>query len=80
MAQAIANVFDAYANEANDEEIVKVEYNSNRNYVYLELYNGVSICSILEGYLQYMVTDTFDGEEYFFDNYDEALERQGQFE
>jgi hypothetical protein len=79
-AQGLANVFDAYANEATNEDIMEVGFNPNSGYVYIALENGVSICSMLGRAVEYLVTDTFDGEEYFFDNYDEALERQDSFE
>lgn len=50
-----------------------IGFNPNSGYVYITLENGISICSMLGNDVEYMVTNHNDGEELFFDNYDEAI-------
>lgn len=53
-------------------------YNENSGYLYLALENGITICKAdysNEDGVEYLVTNSEDGEEFFFDNYSEALDK-----
>lgn len=71
-AEALSKVFAAYANDCAGEYIMEVGFNPNSGYVYIALDNGISICSMLGRDVEYLVTDFEDGEEHFFDSYEEA--------
>lgn len=73
-AKGLAKCFDAYAENANYEQIFESGFNANSGYVYIALENGITICSMLGREVEYLVTDFNDGEEYFYDEYSEALE------
>ena len=75
-AQGLSVVFQAYANECARESIIEsgIGFNANSGYVYIGLENGISICSMLGQRVEYLVTNFEDGEETFFDNYNNALE------
>lgn len=72
-AMGLSKCFEAYASIG--EEIMEggIGFNPNSGYVYIALENGVSICSMLGREVEYLVTDFYNGEERFFDNYEEAL-------
>jgi len=74
-AMGLSKVFEAYAeNSAEADAIMEIGFNPNSGYVYIALENGVSICSMLGRNVEYLVSDLNNGEEYFFDTYDEALD------
>lgn len=73
-AQGLSKVWEAYASNCSREDIMEVGFNPNSGYVYIALENGISICSMLGRKVEYLVTDFEDGEEYFFDEYEEALQ------
>lgn len=75
-AQGLAKVFQAYADHATNESILEggIGFNENSGIVYIALENGVSICSSFGHDVEYLVTDFEDGEETFYDTYDEALQ------
>lgn len=75
-AQGLAKVFQAYADHATNESIIEggIGFNENSGIVYIALENGVTICSMLGRDVEYLVTDFEDGEETFYDTYDEALQ------
>jgi len=75
-AIGLSNVFKAYAESCSRESIMDggVGFNSNSGYVYIALENGVSICSMLGRDVEYLVTNMEDGEETFFDNYEDAVD------
>ena len=52
-----------------------VGFNANSGYVYIALDNGISICSLLGGDVEYLVTCFETGEEFFFDNYQDAIDK-----
>jgi hypothetical protein len=68
----LSKIFEAYASIG--EEIMEdgIGFNPNSGYVYIALENGISICSMLGRDVEYLVTNFEDGEEYFFDTYEEA--------
>jgi hypothetical protein len=72
-ALGMSKIFEAYASIG--EEIIEdgIGFNPNSGYVYIALENGVSICSMLGREVEYLVTDFYNGEERFFENYEEAL-------
>ena len=68
----LSRCFEAYASIG--EEIMEggIGFNPNSGYVYISLENGISICSMMGGACEYLVTDFNDGIEHFFDTYEEA--------
>ena len=72
-ALGMSKIFEAYASIG--EEILEdgIGFNPHSGYVYIALENGISICSMLGREVEYLVTDFYNGEERFFDNYEEAL-------
>jgi hypothetical protein len=77
-AKGLSKVFGAYADNCSREYIFAVGFNANSGYVYIALENGISICSMLGGDVEYLVTDFDSGEEYFFDTYEEAENKLNQ--
>lgn len=75
-AQGLAKCFSAYAEECSRESIMDggIGFNENSGYVYIALENGISICSMLGRSVDFLVTNSKDGEETFFDSYAEAIE------
>jgi len=74
-AQGLAKVFQAYADNCVNDCIMDggIGFNENSGYVYIALENGVSICSMLGNDVEYLVTNYDNGEEHFFNTYDEAV-------
>ena len=70
--ERLLNVTQEYINNASDEEIMETGYNSNSWYVYIALENGISICEAFN-WIEFLVTNTENWEELFFDTYEEAL-------
>lgn len=50
-------------------------FNKMSGYVYIALENGVTICSRFGQEIEYLVTDYDTGEEYFYETYEEALNK-----
>ena len=77
-AQGLSNCFQAYADNCAGENIMEggIGFNPNSGYVYIALDNGVSICSMLGREVEYLVTNFENGEESFFDTYEEAVTAQ----
>lgn len=78
-AQGLANCWGAYAEECAGEYIMEVGFNPNSGYVYIALENGVSICSMLGRGVEFLISDIMNGEEEFFDDYQEALDSAGRY-
>ena len=57
-------------------DVDSVGFNDNSGYVYIALENGISICSLLGRDVEYLATCFETGEEFFFDNYDDCLDKQ----
>jgi hypothetical protein len=74
-AQGLSKVFQAYADHCVNDCIMDggIGFNENSGYVYIALENGVSICSMLGNDVEYLVTNYDNGEEHFFNTYDEAI-------
>jgi hypothetical protein len=75
-AKGLGLIFQAYANQCANEEIMGVGFNANSGYVYIALENGISICSCMGHQVDYLVTNFYNGEETFYDTYKEALEHE----
>lgn len=74
-AQGLSKVFQAYADYCAGEIIIEggIGFNPNSGIVYIALENGVSICSMLGQDVSYLVTNCDNGNEYFLETYEEAL-------
>jgi len=72
-AQGLSKCFQAYADNCAGEDILEVGFNPNSGYTYIALENGVSICSMLGGDVEYLVTEFKNGREHFFKYYVEAI-------
>ena len=73
-AQGLAKVFQAYADHCTNESIFEIGFNENSGYVYIALDGlNITICSMLGRDVEYLVTNFDNGEETFFDTYEEAL-------
>lgn len=57
-------------------DVEAVGFNDNSGYVYIALDNGISICSLVGDNVEYLATCFNTGEEFFFDNYDDCLDKQ----
>ena len=68
-------VWKAYNDTRLNEEIFEIGFNLSSGYVYIALENGVSIASCFGQPVDYIVTDYNNGEEFFFDTYDEAYNK-----
>jgi len=73
-AQGLAKCFQAYADYALNEYIFEIGFNENTGYTYIALENGISIASSMGNDIDYLVTKFYDGEEFFYSSYEEALE------
>lgn len=62
----------AYKDYALDEDIMECGFNKQSGYVYIALENGISIASCFGQDVEYITYDFENGEEGFFDNYEEA--------
>ena len=79
-AKGFARVFMAYANQCSREDIMEIGFNPNSGYVYIALENGISICSNLGQAVEFLVTNFYNGEETFYDTYEEALDHESMEE
>ena len=62
-------VWKAYNDTRLNEEIFEIGFNLNSGYVYIALENGISIASCFGQAVDYIVTDTENEYEFFFDTY-----------
>lgn len=56
-------------------DVAAVGFNENSGYVYIALEDGVAICSLLGRDVEYLTTCTETGEEFFFNNYQDAIDK-----
>jgi hypothetical protein len=75
-AKGFGKIFQAYANECPSEEIMAIGFNPKSGYVYIALENGISICSCMGNQVDFLVTNFRNGEETFYDTYEEALKHE----
>lgn len=62
----------AYKEYAHGEDIMECGFNQNTGYVYIALENGVQIASCFGQDVEYITYDFENGDESFFDTYEEA--------
>jgi hypothetical protein len=62
----------AYKEFAQKEDIMECGFNQMTGYVYIALENGVQIVSCFGQQVEYIVYDFKNGDEEFFDTYEEA--------
>lgn len=74
-AKGLSKIFDAYT-ENSGVEISEIGFNTNSGCTYIALENGISICSLFGGKVQYLITDFETGEESFYDSYEDAEDAQ----
>jgi hypothetical protein len=74
-AQGLAKIFQAYADYAVNESILEdgIGFNEKTGYVWIALENGIQICSAFGQDVEYLVTDFENGDETFYETYEEAL-------
>lgn len=72
--QRLATCFTWYSENIDDGMEISYQwiwYNSQSWYAYIALENWVTICEAFN-WLEFLVTNMEDGEEFFFDNYEDA--------
>ena len=79
-AKGFSRVFMAYANQCSREDIMEIGFNPNSGYVYIALEDGISICSNMGQQVEFLVTNFRNGEETFYDTYEEALKHESMEE
>lgn len=79
-AKGLSKVFMAYANQCSREDIMEIGFNPNSGYVYIALKDGISICSNMGQQVEFLVTDSNNGEETFYDTYEEAQKHDESME
>jgi hypothetical protein len=62
------------------QDIYEVGYNSMSGYTYISLENSIDLASIMGEPVQFLVTDSEEGTEYFLQTYDEALAKCEEIE
>lgn len=73
-AQGLSECFKAYSENCSGSSIMEIGFNPNSGYVYIALeMEPITICSFMGRRVQYLVTDFDNGEEFFFDNYELAV-------
>lgn len=72
-ALGLSKILKAYSEYAIGETIFEIGFNANSGYTYINLDNGITICSMLGRDVEYIVTDFEDGEETFFQKYQDAI-------
>lgn len=78
--ERFSDVLKAYT-ELNDYPVIMEDWvwcNSSSGYVYIALENGVTICEAFN-WIEYLVTNFDNWEEFFFDTYQEALDKISTF-
>ena len=66
-----SKIWQAYAENFAGEIIEAEGFNPNSGYVYIALENGISICSLLGGNVEFLVSEYDNSEELFFNSYQE---------
>jgi len=68
-------VWKAYNKYTSNEDIFEIGFNLDSGYVYIALENGVSIASCFGQSVDYIVTDMENGDEFFYDFYNQAINK-----
>lgn len=74
-SRGLAKVWKAYSEDCSREDIMEVGFNENSGYVYIALENGITIASAFGQDVDYIVTDFDNGEEFFYDTYEDAEQK-----
>ena len=74
-ARGLAKVWKAYSEDCPTEDIMEVGFNENSGYVYIALEHGITIASAFGQDVDYIVTDFDNGEEFFYDTYEDAEQK-----
>lgn len=72
--ESLELVLKACREHVSKEEMTDAGFNTSSGYVYVVLENGIQVASCFGQDVDYIVTDFEDGEEHFFDTYQEALD------
>ena len=59
-------------------DVEAVGFNDNSGYVYIALDNGISICSLVGDEVEYLATCFETGDEFFYDTYQDCLDKQNE--
>lgn len=78
--QGIEKCWEAYNTNTPNEHFFEVGFNSHSGYVYIALESNITICSAFGQDVEYLVTDFDNGEEFFFDTYEDASEKLEELE
>ena len=62
------------------QDIYEVGYNSMSGYTYISLENSIDLASIQGEPVQFLVTDSEEGTEFFLETYEEALAKCEEIE
>ena len=65
-------VWKAYNDTRLNEDIFEIGFNLDSGYVYIALENNISIASCFGQSVDFIVTDYENGDEFYFDTYNEA--------
>ncbi len=57
------------------EDVFEMGFNLDSGYVYIALENGISIASCFGQSVDFIVTDYENGDEFYFDSYNEAYNK-----
>jgi hypothetical protein len=73
-AQGLSKCFEAYSKHCSGSSIMEIGFNPNSGYVYITLeMEHITICSNMGRNVEYLYTDFDNGEEIFFETYEEAV-------
>lgn len=62
------------------QDIYEIGYNSMSGYTYISLENSIDLASIMGEPVEFLVTDSEEGTEYFLETYEEALAKCEEIE
>jgi hypothetical protein len=68
-------VWKAYNDTRLNEDIFEIGFNLSSGYVYIALENNISIASCFGQSVDFIVTDYENGDEFYFDTYNEAYNK-----
>ena len=68
-------VWKAYNDTRLNEDIFEIGFNLDSGYVYIALENNISIASCFGQSVDFIVTDYENGDEFYFDTYNEAYNK-----
>lgn len=69
-------VIKEYNQYAIGEDIMETGFNTSTGYVYIALENGIQIASCFGQSAEFIVYDQENGNEHFFEKYNDALDMQ----